>query len=175
MCIRLFGTKAQSPVKLSSKIGIDSFGFSFEASPLSERVRKILRGLRIRAKSNLLQKGRGSRANERCFTIVSLFSFFFFSSPPPFLLPCSFNIRNSRVFAKNTRARASFPCRENYISKIHFQSFFLFLTRGHALVLARARVAHDEYLCSYARHTCTDWRWITSVPLFTIFSAIREE
>lgn len=87
-----------------------------------------------------------------------LFFPFFFFSPPPFLLPCSFNIRNSRVFAKNTRARASFPCRENYISKIHFQSFFLFLTRGHALVLARARVAHDEYLCSYARHTCTDWR-----------------
>ena len=29
---RLFGTKARSPVRLSSEIGIDSTGFSFEAS-----------------------------------------------------------------------------------------------------------------------------------------------
>lgn len=112
-----------------------------------QSVRKILRGLRIRAKSNLLQKGRGSRANERCFTIVSLFSSSSFS-PYSFLVRLIFEIR---VYSRKTRVHAL----RVLAGKIAFRkSIFnpsLFLTRGHALVLARARVAHDEYPCSYAR------------------------
>lgn len=156
MCIgaRLFGKrKAQSSVTLSSKIGIDSFDFSFEASAfqsVSKNSTRITHPRKIQAPS----KGtRGARANERCFTIVSLFLFSLF--PLPILLPCPFNIRNSRVSAKNTRARASFPSAGKItFRKIHFLSF----------ALSRARTSCTRRISMLLRaDTCTDWRWITSV------------
>lgn len=142
MCIgaRLFGKrKAQSSVTLSSKIGIDSFDFSFEASAfqsVSKNSTRITHPRKIQAPS----KGtRGARANERCFTIVSLFFFSLFSLS--FLVRLIFEIR---VYPRKTRVHA---LRFLLPGKLHFEKSIFY----PSLFLARARVAHDEYLCSYAR------------------------
>lgn len=132
-----YSKSAQSSVTLSSKIGIDSLGFSFEASGFSERFEKFYadyasarnpssfkRDTRIESKWEMLRD---------CFSFSLLFSFLV-----RLIFAC-------KIREKHTRARASFPSAGKItFRKIHFRSF--------ALSLARIRVAHDEkYLCSYAR------------------------
>lgn len=141
--------KAKSSVRLSSKIGIDSFGFSFEASAFQSVSKNSTRITHPRKIQPPPKGTRGSRANERCFAIVSLFPFFFFFP----LFPCSFNIRNSREYPRKARVRfVSLP------GKLHFEkSIFdpsLFLTRDelhttniYALTRGYVHRLAMNYLC----------------------------
>lgn len=150
MCIgaRLFGKRKARKVLLRYPPKLVSIASILALKPpLFKAFRKILRGLRIRAKSKLLQKGHEEREQMRDASRLFLFSFFPFF---PILLPCPFNIRNSRVSAKNTRARASFPSAGKItFRKIHFLSF----------ALSRARTSCTRRISMLLRaDTCTDWR-----------------
>lgn len=153
-----YSKSAQSSVTLSSKIGIDSLGFSFEASGFSERFEKFYadyasarnpssfkRDTRIESKWEMLRD---------CFSFSLLFSFLV-----RLIFAC-------KIREKHTRARASFPSAGKItFRKIHFRSF--------ALSLARASCTRRKISMLLRADTCTDWRWITSAPLFTIFSTIK--
>lgn len=152
MCIgaRLFGKRKARKVLLRYPPKLVSIASILALKPpLFKAFRKILRGLRIRAKSKLLQKGHEEREQMRDASRLFLFSFFSLF-PLPILLPCPFNIRNSRVSAKNTRARASFPSAGKItFRKIHFLSF----------ALSRARTSCTRRISMLLRaDTCTDWR-----------------
>lgn len=150
MCIRarLFGKRKVLlgyPPKLVSIASVLALKL-----PLFRAFRKILRGLRIRAKSNLLQKGHEDREQMRDASRLFLFFPSFFFSP---LFPCSFNIRNSREYPRKARVRfVSLP------GKLHFEkSIFdpsLFLTRDelhttniYALTRGYVHRLAMNYLC----------------------------
>lgn len=151
-----YSKSAQSSVTLSSKIGIDSLGFSFEASGFSERFEKFYadyasaqnpssfkRDTRIESKWEMLRD---------CFSFSLLFSFLV-----RLIFAC-------KIREKHTRF-VSF-CRENYISKNPF-SILRSFSRAHTSCTRR------KISMLLRADTCTDWRWITSAPLFTIFSTIK--
>lgn len=145
MCIgtRLFGKRKARKVLLRYPPKLVSIASILALKPpLFKAFRKILRGLRIRAKSKLLQKGHEEREQMRDASRLFLFSFFpFFPSPYSFLVRLIFEIR---VYPRKTRVYA---LRFLLPGKLHFEKSIFY----PSLFLARARVAHDEYLCSYAR------------------------
>lgn len=162
-----YSKSAQSSVTLSSKIGIDSLGFSFEASGFSERFEKFYadyasarnpssfkRDTRIESKWEMLRD---------CFSFSLLFSFLV-----RLIFAC-------KIREKHTRF-VSF-CRENYISKnpfsilrsfsraceLHTTKNIYALTRGyvHGLAMNYLRpIVYDLFHDKGKNRRKESWWWL---------------